>query len=100
MLRISGKIDNIFINWCSISFVLFSSYFSFKVFLLRFLHNENVNYAFICHQLTVTRNQSALASAGQISNSKFFLDSVLLKLHLLAIRMTPQNIILRKSKNR
>lgn len=71
MLRISGKIDNIFINWCSISFVLFSSYFSFKVFLLRFLHNENVNYAFICHQLTVTRNQSALTSAGQISKIIF-----------------------------
>lgn len=65
MLRISG------INLCSISFVLFSSYFSFKVFLLRFLHNENVNYAFICHQLTVTRNQSALASAGQISKIIF-----------------------------
>lgn len=68
------------------------------MFLSRFLHKENLSYAYICHQLTVTRKQSALASAGQISNSKFFLDSVLLKLHLLAIRMTPQNVILRKPK--
>lgn len=53
--------------------------------------DSHVNYTFICHQSTDTKNQSALASAEQIS--KFFIVLLLLK---LAFRMTPQKLFIDK----